>query len=250
MKQQRKILPLLGALLAIFAAWRWQIAEHWAVLAAGVLLIMACLLLFGTFRQTRATGEYLLAFALLGMMALLVPAWAVLIPVLLLGCTLLQSLSPRAFLASLIGLATPLWILFGALFVLDRQYHFQFITSRFFRFYAIDYTSLTIPQLAALALMAVGGIPALVRFPQTAHLLRTHIRVRYLFLVCLFVGALLYLLLQPTRFDVLIPLLLMVPAFFFGEEWRLTKTHWKEKTYHVVLLLLLGAYLSLPLWIS
>ena len=57
MKQQRKILPLLGALLAIFAAWRWQIAEHWAVLAAGVLLIMACLLLFGTFRQTRATGE-------------------------------------------------------------------------------------------------------------------------------------------------------------------------------------------------
>lgn len=248
MKQQKRILPLTGSLLVTFAAWEWQFVEHWQVLAGSVLLVAACSLLFSTFRQPRAMSEYLLAYACLAGMALLVPAWAVLIPVMLLASAMLQSLSPRTFLAAVIGLAAPLWILFGILFIADKPYHFLFVTSRFFRFYSIDYSTLTLPQMGGLVLLAAGGVPALLRFPRVAHLLRAYVRVRYLFLAVLFVGTLVYLLLQPTRFEFLFPILIVIPALFFGEEEVLLRVRWKGTAYRIALLLLTLTFLSLPLW--
>lgn len=79
-----------------------------------IVILCAMCLLFSTFGQRRPDRRNIfLAFFLLSLGTLTQYAYALYIPVFLIGCVQMRCLSFKGFLAALIGLVTPVWILWG-----------------------------------------------------------------------------------------------------------------------------------------
>ncbi|MCM1517616.1 MAG: hypothetical protein NC117_03135 [Pseudoflavonifractor sp.] len=79
-----------------------------------IVILCAMSLLFPTFGQRRPDRRKIfLAFFLLGLGTLTQYAYALYIPVFLIGCVQMRCLSFKGFMAALIGLVTPVWILWG-----------------------------------------------------------------------------------------------------------------------------------------
>ena len=248
MHRLRTIAIAIITLLLIVGVWRWDVLSHLRLLIGMILMASAGGILFSTFREEEATGKYASAFALYGTALLLVPEWSPLLILMLIGGLIMQSMNLRSFMAAIVGLLVPAWILAGVFFLIDKNEMTLDMLSRLWRFDAIRYSNLNITQWVCLLPAVVGGIPAILRYPVLSFELRTNSRARYLFLLVFYFGTLVYLALQPTRFESLAPLLLVTAASFF--DIHTERQHNGPMLFILLILftLLIAACLTLPIW--
>lgn len=78
-----------------------------------LLMLVCAMLLFSVFSDSQGQRPVFLAFCLLGAALFFRLSYLLYVPVLLLGCMQMRVFSLRGFLAAMLGLITPAWILFG-----------------------------------------------------------------------------------------------------------------------------------------
>lgn len=188
--------------------------------------VAAMLLLFTTYQNAQAAGRVFYASAFIGLSSMVWVQSLCLTPVLwvLMGSQL-QSLSWRTLAASVIGLIAPYWI---ALLFLLWQQDFTPLTEHFTQLakwpFPPDCSALTISHIAALALVVLLLAVSTVHF--WTHSFEDKIRTRLLYglLTVLSAVVLIWLVLQPQHYDVLMRLLLLFASPLIAHYFTLTNS--------------------------
>lgn len=214
-----------------------------------LLALGALFILFSTYQQTQAVGEYQLAFFLLGLATVLSPKWMLLVPVFFVSCGLLRSMTGRAALASLIGLITPYWIAAGVLYLCDEIDHFILPFQQLFTFVPVDYSCVTATWIVSFVFLLFMALPALFLYPTSAYTVKEKARVGYLFLFILFMSATVLVLLQPQLVGEFLPLL-MFEACLTVTQMLLAHNERFVGTYLLLLLIVYALYVSEPYWVD
>ncbi|MBO5678910.1 MAG: hypothetical protein J6S11_02990 [Bacteroidaceae bacterium] len=124
-----------------------------------VLLSTASYMLLCSYRQHEAMGYYFLSFALVGAASLISPSMLFVAPLLLICCSLLQSLHIRTILASIFGLLLPYWIVVCGLFLTDTPLPTE------------AFVNALIPPATAQPDIAIYGYTLSAKIPQLAWLI-------------------------------------------------------------------------------
>ena len=210
-----------------------------------ILFFAACYTLLRTYRRRNAMGSYFLAFVLVGIQCLLLPSCLLMLPLLVLCGTFMESLHVRTFFAALWGLLFSYWVAGGVLFLTDRV---GLIAPYFAQVLPVMSDRLGMPQLLqllwVLLLVLPGGVAVL--FNRT---MRLQANASYRLLLVALVVLLVAVCLLPAHHSALLPCALLYSsvvgaALFTGNKHR------AKNIYLIVLLLLWLFFLSQPVWIN
>ena len=80
---------------------------------AAAALLASFFFLFKSYQQTQPSGSLFHTFTFLGIGSLFFPLLIYLVPIYWIGSYMFQSLTPKSFFASIVGLLLPYWFLFG-----------------------------------------------------------------------------------------------------------------------------------------
>lgn len=205
------------------------------------LVAMVCvMLLFSVFGERSGQRRVFLVFFMLGGAAFTQIACLFYVPVFLLGCLQMRVMSPRTFLAALLGLVTPAWILFG--------------------FGLVDPHSLSWPEMVVAwslfdtremvqALVTTGFTIVLGIVFTVANLLKilsynSRVRAFNGFLTMLFGFTAFFTLVNFNNFTFYIPLLNVLAAYQVGHFF----TYRRHRRSYIAVLLLIAAYGALYAW--
>ena len=237
-------------LLSCIAVWLFP-SMHGAVIALGSILVL--MLLFSCYQDKETKGRTYYAFLLISVISMLEPHYLLFIPFiwLLMGVTI-YSLSVGTFLASVIGIITPYWISMGWMLFLNPK-NPEMVLDVLPRFseiqWGIDYSMLTIPQLAYLALLIVLFLTGAIHFWITSYMDKIRVRQIYVSLILLTLYTLLLIAVVPQMYDVLIYMLTIAVSPIIAHFMSLTRTRISNIFFFVVnavILILTG----MNLWIS
>ena len=212
-----------------------------------VIILIALYVLMSTYQRHDAISEYLIGFSFLSLASILFPKWLFLVPFLLIGGSMMQSLTPRTFMATLIGLIIPYWISAGILFLFDKLDLFVVPFQQLIQFNAISYTNMTLNEITAAGLLIFLAIPSFVLFPSTLFTIKEKARVSYQYLLLVFIATFILALLQPNLFVDLLPLLITIACLFVTQMLISSKSR-MGGIYILLLLIFYLIYISQPLW--
>lgn len=213
------------------------------------IMMLAIYVLLSTYQMHHAITEYVTGYALLGLITILSPKWMLLVPVFIIGCGLIQSLTPRTFMAAIIGLVIPYWIGGGLLFLFDEMDHFLIPFIQLAEFCPIRYGALSPHQITALILLLFLAIPSMFHYPGSSFSIREKARVCYNFLFALFVSTLVLILLQPCLVNEFYPLLTVVTSIFVTQMLISARGRFGS-IYFLILLMLYLIYITEPIWVD
>lgn len=204
------------------------------------VVLLCVLLLFSIFGEGRGQRRVFLIFFILGTAAFTQVAYLFYVPVFLLGCVQMRIMSLRTFLASVLGLITPAWILFG--------------------FGLIDPRSLSWPEMAVAwslfdtrdmvqALVTVGFTMIIGIVFTVANILKilsynSRVRAFNGFLTMLFVFTVIFTIVNFNAFTFYIPLLNVLVAYQVGHFF----TYRRHRRSYIAILLLMAVYVALYVW--
>ncbi len=179
-------------------------------------LVQACwaayfMLLFHSYQNPVAAGSTYYAYLSISVASLVFVQILCLLPFLwLLQYALLQSLSRRTWYASFFGLLTPYWCWFGGLMI---QQDFTPIADHFRSLadwgWPLDVTVWSVGQVGALFLLLLVGTVGVVHYLRQGHLDSIRVSRLYKFFIWATGLVVFALLLQPTFYDRLMPMLLV-----------------------------------------
>ena len=235
-----------GLFIALIGGSTFLIPLHTGNVCLPMMMLVLYILL-STYQQRHAISEYVTGFALLGCITILSPKWILLTPVIIVGCGLIQSLTPRTFMAAVIGLIIPYWIGGGVLFLFDETAHFADPFIQLAEFCPIRYGELTIQQLSATILLLVLAVPSMLHYPGSSFGIREKARVCYNFFFALFACTLILILLQPCLISEFYPLLAAI-ACLFVTQMLLSAKGRGGGIYLLLLSLLYLIYITEPIW--
>ena len=200
-----------------------------AAAMAQLFVVIMLLVLFTTYQDAASPGRTFYAFAALGVSSLFYVPVLFWVPVLwVLMATQLQSLSWRTWVASLIGLLTPYWLVLAwLLFQQDLQPlvdHFVVLGSWEF---PPAYGSVGVGRLVALLFTLILAATGAIHFWTRSYEDKIRIRLLYGFFTTMTVVSTILLLLLPRHYESLMRLLLIMASpliahFFTHTSSRLT----------------------------
>lgn len=200
-------------------------------------LLGADFLLFQSYQKARCEGEVFHAFLLIGIGSLFFWPLLLMVPLLYLSMAIqLRTLTPRTFLASLLGLMAPYWAGM-ALAVWDNR--LDSATAAFvgtLHFARPDPGLLSTPQLAALAFTAFTGGIAMLHTLRTAFNDKIRTRLCFYAITLQFLLLLAATILQPQWFGALFRLLLVATAPLSGHYWALARGRFMNAWFILILL--------------
>lgn len=169
----------------------------------------------------------------------------------LMMAVIVYSLCWRTFFASLFGLLTPYWFWIAWTFWREDGnptpilQHFSDLAS-----FQVPYDlELTTPQLLLLALVTVLGLIGSIHFLRTSYLDKIRTRQLYYSFFIIGLSALVFLILQPQHYDMLIRIMIIAASPLIGHFIALTRT----RLTNIAFFIITGAILILTavnLWIS
>lgn len=201
-----------------FKSWHGAVAELCAV--------ASYIALFRTYQDHHSAGWTFYTFLCVGAGSVAYVHILYYVPVLwLLMAARLGSLNGRSLAASLIGLATPYW--FAMLYVV---YTGDFATAgeHFAQLWQFgrtaDFSTFGLPQLLTLALVVALSVTGTVHYIRTSYKDRIRIRMFYGCFITANLTTLVFLLLQPQHFDLLIRMMIINTSPLIAHFLALTKT--------------------------
>lgn len=219
-----------------------------------VLLSTASYMLLCSYRQHEAMGYYFLSFALVGAASLVSPSMLFVAPLLLICCSLLQSLHIRTILASIFGLLLPYWIVVCGLFLTDTPLPTEAFVNALIPpataqpdIAIYGYTlSAKIPQLAWLILLIVPSI-IVTFFSRSALKARTQSSLYFLTTAILLMLA--CIIIVPGFYPAISPLLFLALSISASCHF-ISNHHHAAKVYLIVLMIAWLFIATLSIWSS
>lgn len=205
-----------------------------------LVMLMCGALLFSVYSNRHGQKRIFLAFCLLGFMAFTRIIYLLYVPVLLLGCVQMRVFTLRDFLAAVLGLITPAWIMLGFGLVDWHQIGFSDLT---------EWWHLP-PSPDVARLMIVTGFTIVTgSFFTVANLLKIlsyNSRVRGFngFFTLLFGATALFAVINFNSFTFYVPLLNCMAAYQVGHFF----TYRRSPRSFIPILLLIFTYFAFYLW--
>ena len=216
--------------------------------------VASFIILFHTYQDNESPGRTYYSFLCVGLASLVFPQTIFFVPLIwLLMATQLQSLSLRTWLASIIGIFTPYWLLLP--YWLLRQdlswlsAHVDSLTT-----FAIPADAL--PAGVPVKLVAVFSFTVLLFLMGVIHIWhrsfedKIRIRLLYGFFTSMSLAIILFVILQPQHYFVLMPLLFVCASPIIAHFLTLTQTRLTNLVFiicTIVALLLIGLNFAGPL---
>jgi len=206
-----------------------------------LFFIAALLILFTTYRDSLSVGRVYYAFVLFGLASLTSVETLWFMPLLwLLMATQLQSLSGRTWVASMLGLLTPYWLLVPW-FIGTRDWHtladhFAPLAQLSFPY---DYSRIPIGHYAVYGFTLVLVITGIIHFWHRSYEDKIRIRLLYGFFTILSMVCLTVLALQPQHYEVLMRLTFVFASPLIAHFLTLTSTRLTNIFFWVIAVLAL-----------
>jgi len=237
---------------AVFITFSCVTSFLFSSLSGGVAqlcFVMTLLLLFQTYQSPQSVGTVYYAFLALGVGSLFYAKVVWLMPLLwLLMATQLQVANWRATVASVLGMLTPYWLLLPW-FVWQGDMapvmaHLHGMVSLHF---PGDYTALTVPQVLALAFIAVLTVVGIVHFWHYSFEDKVRIRLIFGLFTTLSWVLMVLVFLMPQDYDRLIRLLMVVSSPLVAHFFTFTHSRVTNMTF-IACVILAVALTVFSLW--
>ena len=218
--------------------------------ATQLSFVAACLILFSTYQDKRSMGRTFYAFFFIGLASCTSAQTFLLVPVVwLLMATQLQSFSWRNWMASLLGLLTPYWLMLPWL-ILERDFtlwtnHVQ----RLITFHQpFDYTAVSLPQAAVFLFTLTLSIVGMVHFWHRSYEDKIRIRLLYGFFTAMTLVCAVFLIVQPQHYATLMRLLLVFASPLIAHFFTLTSSRLTNAFFVAMLIVSLALGVLTQLW--
>ena len=163
------------------------------------------------------------AFFFISLGSLVFPPFIYFSPILWGSMIPFRSLSGKSLLASLLGIITPYWFLFGYCFYFDQIPLFLAPLQEMILFYPIDYGYLTISEIASWGTITLLLIISGFHYWQMSYMDKTRTRIYHSFLVIVGLYVTLWSILQPNYMRELMVIELICASFLSGHLFTLTR---------------------------
>lgn len=174
--------------------------------------------LFFSYQRTDSMPMIYIAFLLLSVASLFFPKFLFFTPFFWVALIALRAFTPRTLCASILGIATPYWILFSSAYIFGN---FNSIYAHFigdFRPSLPDYTYWSIHHWLSLALVVTMGMAGSINFYMRSHLDKTRTRTYIHVGIILFVASTILLLWETPHFNEIFPLLIINSSILAGHH--------------------------------
>ena len=173
-----------GALYLWFAALSTFVNGDVSVAFASLLFMVSVMLLLFCQYSANPVGLFYTAFMLLGVLCFVTPYSLYLIPLYLLFCSITNTFSPRGVAASLLGLATPFWLVFGIVYVFPRvDVLLEPVIAGFVTVFDVNFLSFSLLNLLLLVFVLAVLLPAIYVFVGSASPSKPLLRRRLSFVI-------------------------------------------------------------------
>ena len=163
------------------------------------------------------------AFFFISLGSLVFPPFIYFSPILWGSMIPFRSLSGKSLLASLLGIITPYWFLFGYCFYFDQMPLFLAPLQEMILFYPIDYGHLTTSEITSWGTITLLLIISGFHYWQMSYMDKTRTRIYHSFLVIVGLYVTLWSILQPNYMRELMVIELICASFLSGHLFTLTR---------------------------
>ena len=214
---------------------------------APLAFLLAIFNLFLGYESTKSASHVFHSFLFIGLGSLGFPQLVYFTPLLIISTITFRAMNAKSFLASILGLITPYWILFAYAFYQDEMSLFHNLVMEMFHFYPIDYSDLDTTKVIAGLFCILLLIVSSLHYLQVAYLDKTRTRIYLSFLVFAGWWTTLIMVLQPQHLHALLPIQLISSAFLTGHLFTLTRNRFSS-LFFVVTFILFIALTIFNLW--
>lgn len=221
----------------------------WRTALLGLMAALAFLLLFSSYQNREAQASVFFAFVCIGVSSL---AWIQALafaPLAWLLCGLLLfSLTPRSFVASLLGLLLPYWFWLGVLALSGDVSPMLRHLSLILEWRPWPVTGVVgNHQMAAIAFVVVATVISYIHFIGNSYKDKIRTRTFYNCFLISVVYTLALIALQPQHINELVSILAVVAAPVVGHYLALSSTRWSNVVFFIMLLAAV-AIIAYNLW--
>lgn len=206
--------------------------------------ILSVFQLFRSYESSSPAVPVFHAFLFIGLGSLIFPPFIYFLPLWWGSMIPFRSFSGKSFLASIIGIITPYWFLFGYAFWFEQLPLFLTPLKEMISFHPIDYGHLSLSESISWGtvtlLLTISGL----HYWQIAYMDKTRTRIYHSFLVIAGFWTALFCILQPQYLHELLPMQLICTSFLSGHLFSLTRNRFSGIFFIVtfVALILLTSY--------
>ena len=199
-------------------------------------------MLFHCYQQRKSSGWVYYGFLCLGLASMVFVQMLYYVPVLwILMYQNLRTLNLKTFFASLLGIATPYW--FVSVYYLFNG-EFSFFSDHFCElghFYPLwDYTQLTEQQYVAFGWTVLLALIGIIHYISQGYHDKTRTRMYYGIFMIIDVLTIVFLVLQPQHYHLLMPVIIVNTAPLAAHYMTLTHSWYTNLSFSLIILLTLS----------
>ena len=214
---------------------------------APLAFLLAIFNLFMGYESTKSSTHVFHSFLFLGLGSLALPQLVLFTPLLIISTITFRAMNIKSFFASIVGLFTPYWILFGYAFYQNKMPLFNNLVKEMFHFYPINYSGLQTTGIIAGLFSTFLLMISSIHYFQVAYLDKTRTRIYLSFFAFSGWWTTLIMVLQPQHLHALLPIQLISSAFLTGHLFTLTRNRFSS-LFFVVTFILFIALTIFNLW--
>ena len=189
-------------------------------------LVTSCLMLFHCYQDRHSVGWTFYAFLFVGLSSLLFIQILFYVPFLwIMMFFQMTALSWRTFYASILGLFTPYWFIAPYfVFHADTSTPVSHLSELISFSTPFDYSQITFNQMLLFIFVVLLGVTGIVHYLRNQSADSIRIRMLYGCFIYLFIFTVIFLILQPQHFDILIRILIINTSPLIAHFISLTHT--------------------------
>ena len=199
-----------------------------------LVFILSVFQLFRSYESSSPTNPVYHTFLFIGLGSLLFPQIIYFIPLFWGSMIPFRAMNGRSFLASLIGIITPYWFLYGYAFLYDKTDIFLASLREMIHFYPLDYSQLSSAEILSWGMITLLLLISGIHYIQISYMDKTRTRIYHSFLVFAGFWATAFSLLQPVHLHEQMPIQLICMAFLSGHLFSLTRNRFSGILFVVI----------------
>ena len=214
-----------------------------------LVFILATYQLFHSYESVSSSPFIFHSFLFIGLGSIAFPQLLYMVPMLWGSMIPFRAISIKSFLASIIGLMTPYWFIFGYALYFNKMHILLTPLREAAHLYPIDYSHLTLPEIASWGFITLLLIVSGFHYWQISYMDKTRTRIYHSYLAIAGFWATLLSILQPVHWCEWLSIQLICTAFLCGHLFSLTRNRFSG-IFFIVTFVLYILLMSFNLWMQ
>lgn len=211
--------------------------------------LLSVFYLFNSYESAQPTVSIYHTFLFIGIASITFPQFIYFTPLFFLSMLPFRSLTPKSLIASLLGLTTPFWFLFGYAFYFKRMHLFMNPIKEMTQFLNIDLTAIPLHEVISWGIITVLLLIGSLYYWKISYTDKTRTRIYHFFMIFAGLWTTLISILQSAYLCNFILIQLILAAFLNGHLLTLTRNRFAN-IYFIVTFITLISLMAYNLWMQ